>query len=126
MGIAERFQKHGPRVGPDSRFDRSQVVGIHERRLYAVRGQRMRQQIVGAAVNRVLGDDMAALLRKRLDDVRDGGGARGDGQRSHAPFQSRYPFFQHILGRIGQAAVNVARIRQSRNERRHGRKSRNT
>ena len=68
----------------------------------------MRQQVVGAAIDRFLGDDVIALLCKRFNRVADGSCAGGDCQRSRTAFQGGNALFKNILCGICQAAVNIA------------------
>ena len=45
--------------------------------------------------------------------IGDGGGSGGHGQGADAPLEGRDPLLQHILGRVGQATVDVARVGQT-------------
>ena len=56
---------------------------------------------------------MVPLLGQGLDGVGDGGGAGGHGQGGHAPLQGCDALFKHVLGGVGQAAVDIARIPQA-------------
>ena len=73
----------------------------------------MGQQVVAAAVDGFLGDDVAAVGRQGLDGVGDGCCAGGQRQCRAAAFQGRYSLFQDVLGGVGQPAVDVAGVRQS-------------
>ncbi len=53
---------------------------------------------------------MLALLRQRLDGVGDCGGARGGRQRGNAALKRGNALFQYVLCRVGQPAVDVARV----------------
>ena len=112
VGVAQRLDIEGAGVWSDGRLDFLQIMDIHKTRRDAKAGQGMRQQVVAAAVDGLLGDDVPAVLRQGLKGVGDGGGARGQRQCGHAPFQRRDPLFQDVLGGVGQPAVDVARVRQ--------------
>ena len=70
----------------------------------------MCQQIVAAAVNRLLGDDVIALLRQRLNDIGYSRRTGSKGQRTHAALQSGKSFFQHVLCGVGETSVDIASI----------------
>ena len=74
----------------------------------------MLQQVVAAAVNGLLGNYMAAVLGQGLDGVADSGSTGSNSQARHAAFQGSDALFQHILGGVGQTAVNVAGISQAK------------
>ena len=69
----------------------------------------MRQQVVGAAIDRFLGDDVIALLCKRFNRVADGSCAGGDCQRSRTAFQGGNALFKNILG-IGTPSGGTIRF----------------
>ena len=76
-------------------------------------GQGMLQQVVAAPVDGLLGHDVPAVLGQGLDGVCNGRRAGSQGQRRRAALQGRDPLLQHVLGGIGQAAIDIARIRQA-------------
>ena len=86
---------------------------VHERRRDAVLRQRVRQQVIGAAVDRLLRDNVVALPRKRLNGIGDGRCAGGRGQSGHAALKGRHALLEHVLRGVRQAAVDVARVRQA-------------
>ena len=108
--VSKGLQIDGPRVVLDGVFHLCQVVGIHEGCRDAVMGEGVLHKVVTAAVNGLLGDDVAAVGSQGKDGVGDGGGPGSHGQRSHAAFQCGQALFQHLLGGIGQAAVNVSGV----------------
>ena len=113
VGVAQGLQIDGLGVGPDGVFHLRQVVGIHKGGAHAKLGQSVGQKVVGAAVDGLLGDDVVPLLGQSLDGIGDSGGAGGHGQGGHAALQGRNALFKDILGGVGQAAVNIARVPQS-------------
>ena len=63
---------------------------------------------------------MVASLGQRLNGIGDGGGTRSGSQSRHATLQCCEALFQHILRRVGQAAINITGIRQPEAGRRMG------
>ena len=113
VGIAQGLQVNRPGVFLNGVFHFTQVMGIYKSRVDAESRQRVFQQIETAAVDGLLGHDMPAVSRQCLHSVGHRRCARGKGQRCAASFQCSQPFFQHILGGIGQPSVNVAGIFQT-------------
>ena len=111
--VAQRLEIDGARVRLDGRLDRCGVVRVHERRRDAVLRQRVRQQVIGAAVDRLLRDNVVALPRKRLNGIGDGRCAGGSGQSGHAALKGCHALLEHVLRGVRQAAVDVARVRQA-------------
>jgi hypothetical protein len=62
--------------------------------------------------------DMVSRAGDVQDGVGDRRGAGSDGERTHAPFQGGDAALEHVLRRVGQAAVDVARVCQSETGRR--------
>ena len=120
VGIAQGLQIDGFRVGPDGAFQLFQVMGIHEGGRDAVMGQSMGQQVVAAPVDCLLGYNMAAVLGQGQDGICNGRRAGSQGQSRHTAFQGRQSLLQHVLGGIGQAAVDIPGIRQIEAGRRVG------
>ena len=73
----------------------------------------MLQQVVAAAVDGLLRHEVAAVLTQSLKHIVDGGGTGCHSQRGYAALQSRDPLLQHVLGGVGQTAVDVAGIGQA-------------
>ena len=74
----------------------------------------MAQQVEGAAVDVLGSHDVVAGLGDVAHGVFDRGGAGSDCQTSGATFKGCDAVFEHALGGIGQAAVDVARIGQTK------------
>ena len=113
IGVAQSFNVDGTGVGPDGLLHLVQVVDVHEGSGDAEAGQGMLQQVVAAAVDGLLRHEVAAVLTQSLEHIVDGGGTRCHGQRGYAALQSCDPLLQHVLGGVGQAAVDVAGIGQA-------------
>ena len=87
--------------------------GIDEGRGDAPIRCRMLKEIVGAAVNIRRCDDVLAVVHEALHRRRDRCSARGKSQRTDAALQRRDALLEDILGRVRQAAIDVARIAQA-------------
>lgn len=89
------------------------VLVVDEADLDAELGQRVVQQVVGAAVEGGAGHQVVA----RTGEVEDGRGRRRrtrcEGHRGHAALQRRDPLFQDVLGGVHDPRVDVARFGQA-------------
>ncbi|MNL18749.1 hypothetical protein D3C87_1399070 [compost metagenome] len=74
--------------------------------------QHVGEQGVGAAVELGGGDNVVAGGGQRLNGVGDGGRPRRDHQTGYAPLEGGHPLFQHVVGGVHDAGVDVARHRQ--------------
>ena len=108
VGVAKRFNIDSAGVVLNGSLDLGQIMGVDKGRLHTERGQRVGQQVGGAAVDGFLRHNVPAVLGQCLKGVVDGSGAGGNGQRGNAALQSRDALFKNILGGVGQAAVDVA------------------
>ena len=113
VGIAQSFQINGPGVFLNGIFYLVQVMGVNKGCFNAVGRQRVFQQVEAAAVDGFLGNNVTAVGCQRLHSISHRRRAGGQSQRRTAAFQSCQPFFQHILGGIGQTSVNVAGVFQT-------------
>ena len=111
--VAEGFQINRAGVALNGVLDLGEVVRIHERRGDAKMRQGMLQQVVAAAVNRLLRDDVTAILRQRLNRVVNRRRTGCQRKRRNTAFQRRNALFQHILRGVGQSAIDIARICQT-------------
>jgi hypothetical protein len=73
-----------------------------------VLGQRVGEQVVGAAIECRCRDDVVAGFGDGHDRVGNGGLARGQGQAADPAFHRSDALFKDILGRIHDAGVDVA------------------
>ena len=69
--IPQRLQINRPRIFPNSSLHFRQVMYVYKGCRDAIMGKRMRQQVIAASVNGLLGNDMPAVRRKRLDSIGD-------------------------------------------------------
>ena len=98
---------------------------VDEGHLDADLGQRVVQEVVGAAVQGRRGDDVVAGVGQREDRQELGGLTGGDGEGTgqadgggHAALQRVEASLQHELRRVGDAGVDVAHLRQPEQVRR--------
>ena len=112
--VAQRLQVHERRFGTNRRRNLVHIVCIHERRLYAEPCERMLKQIVCAAIDGLLRHHMGARLGQRLDGQRDRRCARGNSQGGHTALKRRDALLQHRLRGVGQTAIDVSRICQTK------------
>ena len=107
--VADGLAEHQLGLAVDGGAQRVQVVVIHEARLDAELRQRVGEQVVGAAVEFLGGNDVVAGPRQVHHRVGDGRRAGGQRQRRDAAFQRRHALFEHVVGRVHDAGVDVAR-----------------
>ena len=88
-------------------------MGVDEGGGNAELGQGVLQQVVAAAVDGLLCHDVVTGLCQCFDGVGDGSSAGSGSQSSHAAFQSGNALLEHILGGVGQTAVDVAGVCQT-------------
>ena len=108
VGITQRLYVERPRVLPDGFRKLFRPQRIHKSRGDAVIRQRVRQQIVRAAVKILRRHDMPAAERHilyRIGHCRRPG-RRGD--RSRSSFQGSHTFLEDLHSRIGQTGINIA------------------
>jgi len=71
--------------------------------------QRVRQQVVRAAIERARGDDVAAGIHQRRDGEMQRRLAGGGGNGADAALERRHALFEDRYGRIGDARIDVSR-----------------
>ena len=113
IGVAQGLNVDGLGVGLDGGFYLLQIVGIHEGGGDAVLGQGVGQQVAGAAVDGLLRHNVLPLAGQGLDGIDNGCSAGGHGQAGGAALQGCNALLENILGGVGQAAIDVAGIRQA-------------
>ena len=114
--VADRLGEHEPRLVVDVPLEILGSIRIDEAHLDAVLGQRVREQVVGAAVERRDGDDVLAGTR----DVQHRVGDRRLTGREHEcrerrldearALELREPLLEHAPGRVHDARVDVAEL----------------
>lgn len=110
--IAESLEVDELGVVLDCILDFLQIMCINESRINTEFLQREFQEVVGAALDRLLCYDVVACLCEGGDSVRYGCSTRGNSKRSRAAFEGCDALFQYINRRVRQAAIDVARVLQ--------------
>ena len=106
-GVAQRFAEEQSRIGPDRLAERLGLARIHEGGLDTEARQRMRKQVVRAAVDRLRRDDVAARPHERHQrEVQRRLSARR-AHRADAAFECRNAFLEHSGRRVGNAGVQM-------------------
>ena len=113
VGVAEGLDEQELRFRTDGFFEVPDVRRVDEGGRDSVGDERMLQEVIGAAVDGLGCDDMVPRAGNVQDGVGDGGGAGCHGEGAHTAFQSGDALLQDVLGGVGQAAVDVAGIRQA-------------
>ncbi|MNS70297.1 hypothetical protein D3C72_1036390 [compost metagenome] len=107
--VADRLREDGLGAVVDQRFESGHVAGVGEARGDAVLRQRVRKQVVGAAVQRAGRHDVVARFGDGHDGVGHGRLARGQRQRRDTAFQGRHALLQHVGRGVHDAGIDVAR-----------------
>src|SRR6266487_114990 len=90
------------------------VAAIHKAYVDTQLGQRVVEEIVGAAVEARRRDDLIASLSDVEDSQRLGSLARTCRQRADATFQGRHTALEGILGRIHNTRIDIAELLQTK------------
>ena len=106
--VADRFAEQGAGLVVDGVLDCLEIIVAHHLALDALVRQRVGKQVVGAAIKLTGTDNVIADLADGLQGIGDGGHARSHRQGANAAFQRSHSLFQHIVGRVHDAGVNVA------------------
>ena len=112
IGIAESLDQDKLGVVLDGALDFVQVVDIHEGGIHAEGAKGVLQQVVGTAIDGALGHHMVAFAGEGRNGVGKGCRTGCDGKACDASFQGGDALFKNILGGVGKAAVDVARVLQ--------------
>ena len=112
VGISERFKVNCLRVRLDCRFDLGKVVRVDERCGHAECLERMGKQVVCAAVDGLLADDVVSLLGERFDRICNCRRAGGNRERRYAALERRNALFKDVLRGVGESAIDVAGVAQ--------------
>jgi hypothetical protein len=111
FGIADRLAVERFGGGPDRGPPRVEVVSVvDEADLDPELGKRVVQEVVGAAVERGRGHQVAAVLGQVEQCHGLGRLAAGHGQRRHAALERRHPFLEDRLGGVHDAGVDVPEL----------------
>ena len=110
VGVAESLGVEATGVGGDCSLKRLQVAEIDDSVPYALGVEGMGDEVEGTAVEIVGCHDMRAGQKDILQRVGYGGSARRYGKGCHTPFEGCHTAFEDVFGRVGQTAVDVARL----------------
>ena len=113
VGVAETLDENGLGLRLYRFLEVGQVGRIHECGRDAVGDQRVLKQVISTSVDVFGGHDMVSRTCDVKDGISDCGGAGGHGQRADAPFERSDALLEDVLGGVGQAAVDIARIGQA-------------
>ncbi len=109
LGVGDRFGEERFGVRPHRAAPRLQVVGIgHEADVDTQFGQRIVEQVVGAAVEPRAGDNVVAGAGQVQDRERLGGLTGRQEQGGHTALQRGDPLFDDVGGRVADPGVDVA------------------
>lgn len=75
----------------------------------------MGKQVVCAAVDGLLADDVIALLREGFDRIGDCRRTGGNRQTRDAAFKRGNALFKDVLRGVGESAIDVAGVAAARN-----------
>ncbi len=107
--VADGFAEHRLGARVDQAFQCGDVVVGGKAGLDALTRQSVGKQVVGAAIQLGHRHDIVAGFGQRLDRIGNRGHTGGHRQRTHAALERGNPLLQHIVGRVHDAAVDVAR-----------------
>jgi hypothetical protein len=111
LGVADRLGEQQLGVGADGAGPLGRIVLIfNEGRVDAKLFERVLEEVVGAAIDRGGGDDVVAGLSNVEHGDGRGGLARGEKQRCCSALEGCNALFDHILGRVLNARVDVAKL----------------
>ena len=107
LRVADRLAVERARLGPDRGGPGLEVVGIvDERDLNAELGQRVVEQVVGAAVERRRRHDVPTVLGQVEQRDRLGGLPARGGERADSAVERGHPLFEHRLRRVHDPRVD--------------------
>ena len=109
LRVADRLGEHEARLVVGQPGDGVRVVGVGPAHLDAVLRQRVREQVVGAAVQRRDRDDVVAGPRDVEHGVRHGRLAGGRRAGREPALERRDALLEDVPGRVHDARVDVAR-----------------
>ena len=108
--IAQRFAVDDLGIGLNRRGKFVWIIGINKGRLDAHAGKGVEELIVCTAIETTAGDDMITLTAKRHDRHHLSNVTAARGQRTHTPFKIRQTLFQHIIGGVHDAGIDIAEL----------------
>ena len=111
--VADGLQVHALGLGVDRLLELFEFGAVDEPELDAVLGQRVLEEVVGAAVQGGAGDDVVAGAGQVEDRQRFSSLAGCDSQGAHATLESGDALFEHVRGGVHDPGVDVAELLQA-------------
>ena len=112
IGIAESLDQDKLGVVLDGSLNFVQVVDIHEGGIHTEGAKGVLQQVVGTAIDGALCHHVVALTGEGRNGVSKGCRTGCNGKACDASFQGGDTLFKNVLGGVGEASVDVARVFQ--------------
>ncbi len=112
IGVAEGLGIDDLGVGAYCGLQGLQVVDIDDAVLHALGAQRVGDEIEGATVEVVGRHYVVTILQHVLQGIGHGRGTAGHCQAGHSTLQGSHTTLKDILGAVGQATIDVARVTQ--------------
>ena len=111
-GIGNGLGEEGARLVVSSGREVGGIVGVDESDFDAKLGEDVFELGVAAAVEVAGGDDVVTGFGEVDDGVENGGGSGGVGETAHfgCAFEETDAFFQHVVGGVHQAGVDIAQF----------------
>ena len=112
LGIADGFDVERAGLGGDGLAEGSRVARVDEFDRAAQLGERVVEELVGAAVEVVARHDFVAEAGDGQQGVGDGRLSGGDGEGAGAAFERRDALFEHVGRGVHQPRIDVAEFLQ--------------
>ncbi len=106
--IGDRFDEDRLGARRDGALEGGDVVGIGPHHVPAEALEGVVELVDRAAIERARGDEFVARRQQRLEGDELRGMAGADGERRGAAFQRGDALLQHAVGRVADAAVDIA------------------
>ncbi len=112
LRVADRFHVDRPRPRRDRLAERLRIARVDEPDRPPQLGERVVEQLVGAAVEVVPRHDLVAQPRDRQQRERDGRLPRGDAQRGRSALDRGDALLEHVRRGVHQPRVDVTELLQ--------------
>jgi hypothetical protein len=106
-GVTDGFGEYQAGVVADGRTESFRVAGVDEACFDTKAWQRIREQVVGAAIEGAGGDNVRSRSHQGDDGQVQCGLAAGGGNGPDPALQGGNPLLQHGIGGVAQAGVDV-------------------
>jgi len=112
LGITDALEVEAAGVFVDELFDLLGMVGVEEADFDVELFEGLTKEGPGAAIEVGGGDEILAGMGDGQDRSGDSSLSAGKGQAGRSAVQSSQAFFQHIVGGVHQAGVDIAELLQ--------------